>query len=95
MVWVNQLVSFTIVRAEGIAFRLCRRPGGCLNRQNPQIDHAEEVERLAVHGVMECDRTAVDMPETEERYELRQGPDGRSEGGEAPERWAWTESNKN
>ena len=48
MVCVNQLVSFTIVRAEGIPFRLCRRPGSCLNRQNPQVYHAEEVERQRV-----------------------------------------------
>lgn len=37
---VNQPVSFTMVRAEGIAFRLNRRPGGSLNYQGPQVYHA-------------------------------------------------------
>jgi hypothetical protein len=36
---VHQLVSFTIVRVEGIPFRLNRRPGSCLNRQGPQVYH--------------------------------------------------------
>lgn len=48
MVCVNQLVSFMIVRMEGIPFRLHRRSGSRLNRQNPQVYHAEKVERQCV-----------------------------------------------
>ena len=50
---------------------------------------------VAVHGVIECDRTVAGATGREERRERRQGPDGRSEGGEVPERRAWTESSKN
>ena len=42
--------------------------------------------RVAVHGVMECDRTAADVMRKFEQRDRRQGPDGRSEGGLALER---------
>ena len=41
---------------------------------------------VGVHGVKECERTAAVVTEVEELQECRQGPDGRSEGGAAPDR---------
>ena len=44
------------------------------------------VELVAVHGVTACDYTAADAAQSEDRWEGCQGPDGRSEGGVAPDR---------
>ena len=70
-----------------------------LSRMTPLVNVdlviQDQTKKVAVHGVIECDRTVAGATGREERRERRQGPDGRSEGGEVPERRAWTESSKN